>query len=972
MGVSFHKPVLVGRERERQALRALLERTTEGHGALVLLSGEAGIGKTTLVDDLVQHATGEGVLVLSGGCYDLTTTPPYGPWAEILRAYQGGEHLPEIPAQFQAGGGMEGIDSQAALFDLVGRFLQGVAAAQPLLILLEDLHWADSSSLDLLRYLSRTLMDDPALLIVTYRDDEITRDHLMAPLLPALVREGRVHRLQLQRLDRESVLAMARERYRLSPEDEGRLMAYLDRLAEGNPFFTNELLYTLEEQQLLSPMAGGWQLGDLADAGVPTLVQQIIDGRLARLDVTTRDLLDLAAVIGYDAPLDLLSELHEGSSAELDAALQQLIGQRLLEVGAGLRSVRFHHALVRQAIYDGISLLQRQTLHRRVGELLDGRTRPDPAPIANHFYAAGDERALAWLERAAEQAQGLFAPASVIDHASRGIDLATRLGTDVPFGLYRLRGLAREFIGDFDGARADRETALAHARERNSQYTEWQALLDLGALWASRDYEQAGSYYQQALDLATRLDDAEMLASSHNQIGNWLANGERLTESEQHHLEALRIFQNLGDKPGMQATYDLLGVASLLAGNMVKSCRYHDQSIALLREVDNRPGLALALGSLALAAGGGQNYPLFIDPARRADVEPAGDEAREIARELGWRAIEAYTIAMTVQPHIVRGNYRQALAATLEGLKIAEDVSHAQWICYNRSNMRDIYHDLLMPEVALQYLEPALPIADSMGSIVWKSTIRSSLALGLVGQGEFGQARAMLGELPELERREISLTSLYTLLTQAHLSLAEGDLDTALALIDRVIASDPAGRGGEVPKTLIFRAEILIALGRFDDAEAALRSSVDYATDLGFRSFLWRAHALLRKVYLAQGRVEEAHEAGDTARRIISGLADQLDDERLRTTFLTNARALVSSTPPYAPDQPSADIYAGLSPRELEVLQAVADGLTDSEAGARLFIATRTVSQHLRSVYNKLGVNNRAAAVRVAVEQELV
>ena len=454
---------IAGRDAELEQLRSHLEAARGSEGSLVLLAGEAGIGKTTLGADLCREAAMAGVLVLDGGCYDLTTTPPYGPWVEVFRSYIPAEGLPELPDQLQVGGGMAGIDSQAALFELAGRFLRSAASIQPLLILLEDVHWADPASLDFLRYLSRTLLDCPILLIATYRDDEIARDHPLAQLLPALVREGRVHRLQLQRLDEGAVLAMVRERYRLSAEDESRLVEYLGRLAEGNPFFVHELLYTLEEQRVLSPTVGGWMLGDLRDAGVPSLIQQVIDGRLTRLDSVPRSLLELAAIIGYDAPLDLLSELYEGSTTELDAALQQLIDHRLLEVGAGQRSVRFNHALVRQSIYESISLLRRRALHRRMGELLASRSRPNPSDVANHLYTAQDERALEWLIRAAEQAQSLFAPAAVIVECDRASELAGQLDTDAPLALYRLRGLARESLGDFDGARADHETALGRS-----------------------------------------------------------------------------------------------------------------------------------------------------------------------------------------------------------------------------------------------------------------------------------------------------------------------------------------------------------------------------------------------------------------------------------------------------------------------------------------------------------------------------
>ena len=162
-------PTVYGREREQAQLRQLLDATIAGHGRLVLISGEAGIGKTTLVNDLINFARKQDALVLAGGCYDLTITPPYGPWTEAIRAYQPDGNLPPFPAWFSDPDELERVGGQTALFEEARRFFLAIAAHQPLVIVLEDLHWADPASIDALRYLARALRDDSVLLLVTYR-----------------------------------------------------------------------------------------------------------------------------------------------------------------------------------------------------------------------------------------------------------------------------------------------------------------------------------------------------------------------------------------------------------------------------------------------------------------------------------------------------------------------------------------------------------------------------------------------------------------------------------------------------------------------------------------------------------------------------------------------------------------------------------------------------------------------------------
>ena len=179
--------LLAGRQREQALLLQLLDDMRAGSGSLVLVSGEAGIGKTTLVEWLASKAEAHGCLVLRGGCYDLTTTPPYGPWRELLRRYSPLSGLPAVPNFVSDPGALAALGSQEALFDEAWRFFEAIAEQQPILVILEDLHWADQVSLDLLRFIARQVRNVPRC-SVTYRDDELTRGHRLSQLLPLLSR----------------------------------------------------------------------------------------------------------------------------------------------------------------------------------------------------------------------------------------------------------------------------------------------------------------------------------------------------------------------------------------------------------------------------------------------------------------------------------------------------------------------------------------------------------------------------------------------------------------------------------------------------------------------------------------------------------------------------------------------------------------------------------------------------------------
>ncbi len=314
-----------------------------------------------------------------------------------------------LPVAFAKAGTVGAVSSQAALFQQVLDFLRLAAAQRPLVVLLDDQHWADAASLDLLRFLAREVAPLPALLLATYRADELTRHHPLYQLLPSLVREAHASRLDLRPLDTDGLRALVAARYPLPPADADRLVAYLRDRAEGNPFFTGELLRAMAEDGALRPGPGGdgWALGDPAAIGVPPLLRQVIDARLDRLGEAARGRLAVAAVVGQAVPLALWATVADTDEDGLLALIEQAAEARLLEPTAD--GARFAHALIREALYEGTLPLRRRVLHRRAAEALVALPALDPDAVAYHLQQAGDPRAAAWLIQAGERAQRAYA-----------------------------------------------------------------------------------------------------------------------------------------------------------------------------------------------------------------------------------------------------------------------------------------------------------------------------------------------------------------------------------------------------------------------------------------------------------------------------------------------------------------------------------------------------------------------------------
>jgi len=223
--------------------------------------------------------------------------------------------------------------------------------------------------------------------------------------------------------------------------------------------------------------------------------------------------------------------------------------------------------------------------------------------LAYHFYEGGVwEKAWEYGQRAGEQAQAMYAPRAAIEQFTRALDAAQKGVIPIPTLLHRLRGQAYQTLGDFKRARLDYESTLQLARDAGDRQSEWQALMDLGFLWSERDYEQAGTWYQQAIELARTLNDPKLEAYSLNRMGNWHLNLEQPLEALRYQRQALTIFQQLSDQHGIAQTLDLLGMTSYLGGDLVQGTAYYKQAIALMRQLDDFHGLTSSLATLALKA----------------------------------------------------------------------------------------------------------------------------------------------------------------------------------------------------------------------------------------------------------------------------------------------------------------------------------------------------------------------------------
>jgi predicted ATPase len=435
--------VFIGREQETKELRVALNEAQSGKGHLFMLVGEPGSGKTRMTEQLATYARLCNALPLLGRCYEGEGAPAFWPWVQIVRSYaeelepenlfslmgpgaadiaqvvsEIKERLPDLPPPPQ----LEPEQARFRLFDSVTTFLKNASKLRPLVVILDDLHWADKPSLLLLQFLARELKDSRILVIGTYRDIELGRQHPLSQTLGELARQGLSARIVLRGLTEQDVARFIEMTAGIKPTE--KLIATVYQQTEGNPFFLNEIVRLLVvEGQLERP-----NVSNVSSVRIPEGVREVIGRRLDQLSDECNRILTIASVIGREFNLDALEPLSEKSGDQLLELLDEAMAARVInELPQIVGQYSFVHALIRETLYDEISTARRVRFHRRIGEVLEKiyANNPDShlTELAHHFFQASPAgeagKAIDYAIRAAKRAISLLAYEEAAGHYER-------------------------------------------------------------------------------------------------------------------------------------------------------------------------------------------------------------------------------------------------------------------------------------------------------------------------------------------------------------------------------------------------------------------------------------------------------------------------------------------------------------------------------------------------------------------------
>jgi DNA-binding CsgD family transcriptional regulator len=981
----------VGRVGELAALTADLDAAVGGHGGVVLVVGEPGIGKTRLAEELAARATGRGAVVLWGRCWEGAGAPSFWPWVQVVRGYVQVQAGDPASLRHDLGAGAADIaqlvpavhdcipglptppplDPEAArfrLFDSLAGFLRAAAARRPLLLVLDDLHWADVPSLALLRFMSRELEGAGPLVVGSYRHTEVDQGH---PLLTAVadLTRGQHRWLLLGGLGQRDVAGFVALVAGTEPSAE--LVAEVYRQTDGNPFFVTEVVRLLASQGRLDPAARG---AAVLEGGLPEGVRAVVAERLSRLSGECRRILEIAAVVGRDFELRVLQPASGLDAEQLLMLLEEAEAARLVGAVPGeLSRWRFAHALVREVLYEGLLAARRVRLHGLVGEALEAIYAADPVPhlaeLAHHLAEA--------------------APGSE-KMAARAVQLATLAG------LRSLELLAWEDAAElFERALA----ALELAERPGSQQQRCELLLAVGeARMAASDVPAARTAYRQAGELARRIGSPEALARAGLGLGLEFTSG--IVDPVQVGLleEALAA---LGEADSPLRARVLAGLARALVSTpqVRRRLALSEDAVQMARRLGDPATLAAVLFGRHLAIWGSERAEvagerLAIVTEAVGLAEQIGDHAMAL-RGRGLRRIDLLELGDVA-------GYDADLAAAERSAEELRQLRY-RWQLPLAHATRALLAGRFAQAEGL--MEQGLAVGRRAGDQAVGNYYTGVLATLRLMQGRFG-------ELVELIRDAATRFPAMVVFQAAQATaLAEaGQADQARAEVERLAAGDLAAVPRD-PAWSFSLACMALACYHLGETEIAVKlhgrlepyadrnivtgrvgaiclGPAAYFLGLLDLTLSLPEQALRRFQHAAaladrmQARPMVAMSREGQARALLAldrpGDRQQaaiLLDEVAATAQALGIRGLgerAGTLRTAAMAAPSAPAWpAGLTGREVEVLRLIAAGHSNRAIAQALFISPNTVLHHASSIFAKLGVANRTEAAAYATRRGL-
>jgi len=649
---------LVDREDELGTLKTRLDDVLRGEGSLVFVTGEAGIGKTRLLMEVKAYAKLRGALFLVGNCYREGAVP-YRPWVQIIGEYfrrsqpellykvagiYAAEIVKLVPDAVSKLGVVPSLPSltpegeRLRLFKAVTHFFINASKETPLVLFLDNLQWADLSTMQLLRHLGQSLGQERLTIVGAYRDLELEERKALSGCLLDMNRERLFQTLPLRRLEASEVGVMVKQTF--GDKVPPKLAKLVYEKSGGNPFFVEEILRSLAEERMIQPGEKGWTVPDVSKIRIPKTVKAVVTQRLQRLDETCRRTLSLAAVVGREFDFQVLKEITGLDEDQLVNHLDECLRNGLIqERRVPTREVyAFTDNQVRDVMYEDVSTVRRRRHHLQIGKILEKLHAKNPEEhadeLAYHFMEGRDNaKALKYFLKAGDRARKVYANEEASSYFESALKLLDRTGGDV-----REKAHAVEALGDLKSG--------------------------------SMEFEASIEFYNEALMSLKETRDKRRRASVHSKMADILAYPlGRYEDGLAHYNEALKILEQEPESPELANVYYNLAYLNFRClGNLSKAIPLGRKALSLAEK----------LGDLETKA------ELYIDLVftELADLQKAAKYAEEglkIAVENNDHENAVYGYSYIPLYYIALGDFHKAMEHQEEGWKFVRKVGYMSY-----------------------------------------------------------------------------------------------------------------------------------------------------------------------------------------------------------------------------------------------------------------------------------------------------
>ncbi len=982
---------LVGRQRDLDVLLGRFAAAEAGNAGLVLATGEPGIGKTSLLKEAARQIAARGALVLHGDASEAEGMPPYLPFLEMLGDYIRAADSDQLRAEVgEAGPILAGIlpelvarlgelpqqyplpaeQARLRLYEAVSAFLTAIAASRPLVLILDDLHWADAASLDLLFHIVRRQRSARLLIIGSYRKDEGERNPALAHIEAELNRLRLLTTVTLGSLSPADIALIAAGYVgRPVAPDVNRL---LYAQSEGNPFFAEELLLGWIESGALAEEIPLHTLLKRLESRLPPGIVAAVSQRLAGLKPEVVGELRVAAIIGRTFDATLLAAVQGTNVAEVEDRLLEAARARLIQSYRADTFI-FSHDKIRECLYAEVGATRRKQLHAVIGQSLEAHTDTEDAQqlatLAFHFSHSGDRaRGAAYSLRAARAALDAYAAESAMAHfrvALELLDPSDRQRGD----LYLHLGEAALLSGD------EREAVAAYTAARDwwtqagAPLIAARAAHGLGvAHWRLRELPKAQASFETALGLLANRKAPETVRA---EVALATLLGVSLgaqTEGIVHGYRALEMARALGRD-------DLEAAASRVVGNLLArenalpaGIALQEQALALAIAADDLTEAAECCASLV------ESYFWSGDVSRAREIN---DRQESLARSAHDPYLLRHVYSWRAFLHACQGEWTDVESLLAQAQRVVEQFASTEPVTVLHQ-MRGLLAYLRGDNAtAMRELRSAMTtlLAQDPGKAI---TCRGALGLATQAAGEERQARDIVTDMEAsvaaggagnmLSTGTMALGTALNCL--ALMAIAMHDYERLAAYYPRLLAFQ-----GQYHLFLVDRvlAAIEVRQGNWASAEARLERAAATAR---------RENLRLEMPHIFMGRAElEAMRGGPESdarsRQALAaalglfeenGLVGEASRAKERIEALSSRPGIVARTVA-APRAANPD---GLSDREIAVLRLVASGMSNRQIAEELFLSEKTVANHLTAIFGKTGTNNRAGAAALALRNGLV